>query len=444
MIKTLIKKITPNFVLSAYHKILAILANIVYGFPSRKMIVVGVTGTKGKSSTVFMVARILEQAGFKVGSTNTIFFKIGEKEYPNNLKQGMPGRFKLQKMLYKMAKAGCTHAVIEVTSEGILQNRQWGIIFDVAVFTNLSPEHIESHGSFENYKKAKSLIFKNLSKGLYKNLFGNEIKKIIVANRSCEHAGFFLGFQADEKWSVWTQNDDLKTLEGEKTLIAEKIIQTKSGVVLGIEGKEINLKIQGKFMAKNALLAFAVCKSLGVSLNNAKFALEKINFIPGRSELIDCGQDFSVIVDYAHEPLSFGSVLSSFREIAKENRLITVFGATGGGRDKSKRPEMGKIAAQYSDFIILTTDDPYDDDPNDLINDIEPGIISRGDKWKDGINLFKIVDRREAILKALEIASKGDFVAILGKGSEPVMAVGGGKLIPWSDKDIVKNFLLKK
>jgi len=165
----MIKVLLPKSVLLLYHKTLAVLANVYYRFPSRKLIVIGVTGTKGKSSAVLMITRILEEAGYKVGSSNTIFFKTGEKEWSNDTKQGMPGRFKLQRLLSQMVGSGCTHAVIEVTSEGILQNRHWGIAFDAAVFTNLSPEHIESHGSFAAYREAKAVIFKNLAKSYQKN-----------------------------------------------------------------------------------------------------------------------------------------------------------------------------------------------------------------------------------------------------------------------------------
>jgi len=177
MIKTAIKAIVPSPFLLMYHKLFAILANIIYRFPSRKMVIIGITGTKGKSSTVIITTRILEEAGLKVGSMNTVFFKIGDKEWPNNTKQGMQGRFKLQKMLRQMVKAGCTHAVIEVTSEGILQHRQWGIAFDVAVFTNLGPEHIEVHGSYKNYRIAKESIFKNLNQAHRKKINGKLQKR---------------------------------------------------------------------------------------------------------------------------------------------------------------------------------------------------------------------------------------------------------------------------
>lgn len=480
MLKSLIKSLLPKPLLFFYHKTLAVLANVFYGFPSRKMVVIGVTGTKGKSSTVVMITRILEEAGLKVGSTNTIFFKIADKEWPNTTKQGMLGRFKLQKMLRQMVKAGCTHAVIEVTSEGIVQSRQWGMAFDVAVFTNLSPEHIESHGSYEKYREAKGLIFKGLynshrktisdmslraprgysgqaprsnpeiSSGiaavagtLPRNDSGStHVKKVIVANRSDVEADYFLKFKADEKWGVCDSCENCKINGNEKTLCADSFNLTSSAIGFMVQGQLIHLPLPGQFMMTNALLAMAACMSLDISLTTCKEALEKINLIPGRLEFVEAGQDFKVIVDYAHEPRSFAAILSTGRELAQDHKLIVVFGVTGGGRDKAKRPKMGEMAAATADYIILTTDDPYNDDPKALIADIVPGI--KGNKWIENQNWWQVVDRRQAINQALSIARTGDVVLLLGKGSEQVMVVTGGKMIPWNDVEITRELLRNK
>lgn len=416
MLKSLIKSFLPKPLLGFYHKTLAILANIFYGFPSRKMVVIGVTGTKGKSSTTVMITRILEEAGFKVGSTNTIFFKIADKEWPNTTKQGMLGRFKLQRLLRQMVRAGCTHAVIEVTSEGISQSRQWGMAFDVAVFTNLSPEHIEAHGSYEKYREAKAEIFKNLHKSPRKTpslvsplVKGETVKKVIVANQSDKEAEYFLQFAADEKYAVKD------------------------------EGEPINLQLAGEFMRVNALMALAAGQALGVETTVGIRALEKISEIPGRAQVIDTDKGFKVIVDYAHEPRSFAAILSTGRELAQGHKLIVVFGVTGGGRDKAKRPQMGEMASQYADYIILTTDDPYDDDPHALIAGIVPGI--KGQNWAENKNWWRIVNRRDAIAQALALAHSGDVVLLLGKGSERVMAVAGGKTMPWNDGEVVREIL---
>ena len=438
MLKKIIKKIIPRSILLFYHKVLAMAANVYYDFPSEKMVVIGVTGTKGKSTTVMMISRILEEAGFKVGSTNTMFFKIDEQEWVNNTKQGMPGRFRLQKFLDKMQKAECDYAVVEVTSEGILQHRHWGIAFDVVAFTNLSPEHIEAHGSFAAYREAKLAIFKDLHKTHRKKINNKEIKKVIVANRLDDEADSFLDHWAQEKWNVWGEHNGVDLDEKENHIYAQEIKETDSGVVVSVDDYYIKLNMHGGFMAQNALLAVAVAKSLGISLSVCEQALEKITLIPGRLQLVGNKKDIKVFVDYAHEPKSMQASLQVGASLAREGNLITVFGVTGGGRDKAKRPQMGKVASDYSDKIVLTTDDPYDDEPALLIQDIVPGIDSK--KFRENENYWQITDRKKAIHKALKIAKKGDVVMILGKGSENKMAVSGGKLIDWSDVEIVRNF----
>lgn len=409
MLKSLVKKFIPKTLLLTYHKSLAVMANVVYGFPSRQLIVVGVTGTKGKSSTAVMIVRILEEAGYKVGSTNTIFFEIADKEWPNTTKQGMPGRFKLQKLLRQMTKAGCTHAVIEVTSEGIAQSRQWGIAFDVAVFTNLSPEHIESHGSYEKYRLAKAAIFKSLHQSYRKVFNGQAVKKIIIVNGAEPEADYFFQFPADAKYKVTDQ------------------------------GEVINLQLPGEFMRTNALLALAAGRALGIKTEVCIRALEKIPEIPGRAQVINPTPGFKVIIDYAHEPRSFTAILKTGRELAGEKKLIALFGTTGGGRDAGKRPTLAKIAASTADYMIITNEDPYNDDPQQLIDQVAAGVTAAG-RWREGENWWRIIDRREAITKALSLAQAGDVVLVLGKGSERVMATKGG-LIPWSDETVVREYL---
>jgi UDP-N-acetylmuramyl-tripeptide synthetase len=441
MLKQAIKAIIPRPILLIYHKILAILANIIYGFPSRKMSVIGVTGTKGKSSTVIMTTRILEEAGYKVGSMNTIFFKIGDKEQPNTTKQGMQGRFKLQKMLSQMIKVGCTHVVVEVTSEGISQHRQWGIAFDVVVFTNLGREHIEAHGLYENYRSAKEIIFKDLSDSYRKTISGQSIKKVIIANSDDSESKNFLRHKADEKWQVFSSCDHTPQKEsGYNYLCAEQITQTDEGVNLTVQDQDINLHLHGLFMAQNALLAIAAANSLGVEFETSSKALEGIKVISGRAEVIDTKQGFKVIVDYAHEPKSFKAIFNTAKDMSGNGKIIAVFGATGGGRDTAKRPEMGKIAGQNADYIVLTNDDPYDSDEQSIIDDISQGITSIGSNWKKEKNWFSIIDREKAIQKALSLAKPGDLVLLLGKGSEKVIVIGD-KHLPWSDRSVVEESL---
>ena len=387
--KKSIKKFIPSVFLSWYHFKLAFLGAVIYGFSSRKLKVIGITGTGGKTTTVNLTTQILEQAKYKVASISSIKFKIGDKEWKNELKMTMPGRLKLQRFLRKAVKAGCQYAVIEVTSEGILQHRQKFIDFDVAVFTNLAPEHIERHGSFEKYREAKGKLFE-------------QCKKIHIVNLDDDSAEYFSQFPANKKYTYGLNKGDINT-----------------------RNTQFKLHLIGKFNIYNALAAICVGLSQGIDLETCQRALEKTEGIPGRMEIV-IAEPFRVIVDYAHTPDSLEKVYQT----THGSKLICVLGSCGGGRDKWKRPELGEVAAKYCDEIIITNEDPYDENPMDIINQVAEGAGQRAKK---------ILDRREAIRKALELAQPGDTVIITGKGSEPWMCVAGGKKIPWDDREIVKE-----
>ncbi len=436
MIKNIIKKFVPEFVINQYHKVLALLAAFLYGHPSEKLIVIGVTGTNGKSTTVNLIAKVLEQAGFKIGSTSTINFKIAEKEWLNDKKMTMLGRFQLQKLLKQMVQVGCKYAVIETSSEGILQHRHLGINYDIAVFTNLTPEHIETHGGFENYKKAKGELFKKLSKDKYKTIDNKKIPKISVINIDDKHADYFSGFKADKKFGFTTQN---KTKDG-----FDKIINASEIEARGFKTKfkanetEFNLNLPGKFNVYNSLATICVALSQKIDLQTIKQGLEKMKSMPGRLERIDEGQNFTVIVDYAPEPASMEQLYNFVKELDK-NKIIHVLGSCGGGRDTDRRPILGAMAGEHADHVIITNEDPYDDDPMQIINDVAKGAEEKG-KVLDQ-NLFKILDRKEAIEKALNLASENDLVLITGKGCEQAMVVKSGKKIPWDDRKVVRELL---
>ena len=423
--KTFLKKITPKFLIKCYHFSLAKLGAIWYGHPSRKMIVIGVTGTKGKSTVVNLIATILEEAGHKVGLTSTIGFKIADREWVNDTKQTMQGRFRLQQLLADMARAGCRYAVIETSSEGIAQYRHVGIDYDIAVFTNLSPEHIESHGSFANYKNAKSKLFSGLQTSFRKTINGQPVKKVMVANADDEQAAYFLKFSADEKITVGLH-------PGRGTLYASQIVATDHGTNFKVNNESVQLKLLGEFNVYNALLAMAVGQSQGVEFSVMKKALEKVSGLPGRMEEIKNNKGFRIFVDYAHEPASLEAVYKTVKSF-QPKKIIAVLGSQGGGRDKAKRPVLGRLAGQYADYIIVTNEDPYDEDPQKIIDDVANGV-------QHGL-VEKILDRREAIQKALSLAQKGDVVIITGKGSETVMALSGGRKISWDDRDVVRESL---
>jgi len=389
--KELIKKFIPAFVLSWYHFLLAFFGALIYRFPSKKLKVIGVTGTNGKTTVVSMTTTVLEEAGYKVASLSSIKFKIGEKERINTLKMTMPGRFKLQKFLREAVSAGCQYAVLEVSSEGVRQHRHRFIDFSIAVFTNLTPEHIESHGGFENYKKAKGRFFQS-------------VKKIHIVNIDDKHAEYFLQFPAEKKYTYGLERGDINNKE-----------------------LRLDIKLPGQFNIYNALAAIAVGFSQGISLETCKKAVEGVKGVPGRMEMV-VKEPFKVVVDYAVTPDALEGLYKTLKKEFSPKKLIAVFGACGGGRDKWRRPVLGEIAERYCDKIILTNEDPYEENPEKIIEDISKGIKKEHEK---------ILDRRQAIKRALELASPGDVVAITGKGAEPQMALAKGKKIPWSDKEVV-------
>ncbi|HNV97010.1 MAG TPA: UDP-N-acetylmuramoyl-L-alanyl-D-glutamate--2,6-diaminopimelate ligase [bacterium] len=432
MVKKIIKKVIPKSIISHYHKFLALFASFIYGNPSNKLIVVGVTGTNGKSTTISLISHILEEAGYKVGSTSTAEFKIGSKNWLNDKKMTMLGRFKLQKLLYKMCKEKCEYAIIETSSEGIKQFRHLGINYDFVVFTNLTPEHIESHGSFENYKNCKLELFKHLTKYKNKIINGKEIKKNISVNRDDKNSGYFLSFDADKKvgFSINKESE-----------YQAKNVELKPQTKFRIQNQEFKTNLIGQFNIYNCLCAISVCNTLGVSINICAKAIENYKGVPGRMEFINCGQDFKVIVDYAPEIESMRNLYSILDYFYYE-KLIHVLGSCGGGRDRDRQPILGKMSGGKADFVIITNEDPYEDDPMKIINNVAGGAIESGKELDK--NLFKILDRRLAIRKAIELAGKDDLVLITGKGSEQFICVKNGKKIPWDDRRVAQEELKAK
>ncbi len=432
--KGLIKKLIPSFLLDFYHYSLAAMSAFLYRFPSRKMTVIGITGTSGKSTVVELTTKILEQVGYKTASLSSIKFKIGKREWENTLKMTMPGRFKLQKFLKQALKNDCRYAVLEVTSEGIKQFRHKIIDFDVAVFTNLSPEHIESHGGFEKYREAKLKLFRNTK----------EIHIINIDDMNAEH---FLKYPAAEKIGFKISENSKTSGERVSVVTASGYNETAKGVSFSVKNIEFNLNLLGKFNVYNALAAICVGLSQGVSLEDCKRVLEKVTGIPGRMEIVITlpRAGFTVIVDYAHTPTALEKVYQTIQNSKfkiQNSKMICVLGACGGGRDKWKRPVLGKLAGKYCKEVIITNEDPYDEDPMEIINQVTSGTENisenqRVDQRKSAV--LKILDRREAIKEALKLAKPNDVVIITGKGSEPWMCVAKGKKNPWDDREIVKE-----
>jgi len=408
-----------------------------YGNPSNKLIVIGVTGTNGKSTTVNLIGKILEQTA-KIGWASTANYKIAEKEWLNNTKMTMLGRMQTQKLLREMVKAGCKYAIIETSSEGIKQYRHIGINYDVAVFTNLTPEHLEAHGGFENYKKAKTKLFEHLTKKSYKIINGQKILKTIIANLDDANVADFLNFPADRKITF--------SLNKPTDLKAEEIQINANGSSFSVNGYSFSINLISEVNVYNALAAIAVAKSQNISDETIQKALIDFKNMPGRFEWIETNRDFKVMIDYAPEPGSL-AVLYETLKLFKFNNIIHVLGSCGGGRDKARQPVLGRMAAENAQVVIITNEDPYDDNPMEIINNVATGALEKGSPRFGEAgkilnqNLFKIEDRREAIKKALLLAQANDLVLITGKGSEQFICVANGKKIPWDDRKVVRELL---
>jgi len=428
-----IKNLVPQGLKDVYHYILSHLAALYYGHPSRKMIVIGVTGTNGKTSTAYMIAKALEAQGAKTGCTTTAIFKVASKEWLNNTKMTMLGRFQLQKLLRQMIQVGCEYAVIETSSQGITQHRHANIAYDIGVFTNLTPEHIEAHGGFENYKQAKIKLFHHIANLPTKTINGSSVPRAAVLNHDDDH---WQDFKVPGLSTVITFGES----EG-ADLQAQNISESVRGISFTVADTPINLKLLGRVNVLNALATLAVAKACDISLTAVAGQLEKITGIAGRFELIDEGQDFTVIVDYAPEPASLSKLYDSIRALGVK-RTIHVLGSCGGGRDVARRPILGRMAGDFSDIVIVTNEDPYDDDPMQIINQVALGAKEAGKV--EGQSLFLIQDRREAINKAVSLAQSDDLILLTGKGAEQAICVANGKKIPWDEREVARFAIRKR
>lgn len=413
-LKNLIPRSFLEIIRPPYHLALAYLADLRYKHPSREIMVIAVTGTKGKSSVTELIARILETEGHKVASLSTIRFKIGDEVNRNLFKMTMPGRFFVQRFLRQAVSAGCTHAVIEMTSEGAKQFRHRFIEIDALIFTNLTPEHIESHGTFAKYKAAKLSLAAKVAKSGKQPLY-------LVANVDDEHGQDFLNYKVEHKLPYSLKDMSLYSLH-------------RDSVSLVFGDTTIRVPLIGLFNVYNILAAITFARALGISFLTIDKALRDLPPIAGRVERFttpkDSEKQVTVIVDYAHTPDSLEKLYQAFPNTYK----VAVLGNTGGGRDTWKRPEMGKIAENYCDFIVLTNEDPYDEDPRIIVEQVAKGIVAKE-------KFIIIMDRQLAIREAIERCPSGGYVLVSGKGTDPYIMGPLGSKLPWSDAQIVKEEL---
>lgn len=423
-----IKSFIPAAWLRAYHFGMAHAAAFVYRYPSRRMMIIGVTGTNGKSSTVQLIGQLLISCGHTVGWTSTDSWRIADRVVQNDKKMTMLGRFQTQKFLREMVRAGCTHAVVETSSQGVEQFRHIGIAYNAMVLTNVAPTHIEAHGGFENYKAAKLKAFQALV---------GQPGSVGVVNLNDTYAAEFAAVGVERVVGFGRSDRRVHDALTDERFLADEVEITKTGSRFSIHGVAFRIPLIGAFYLHNTLAALASVAALGERLASLQRAVDALKPIPGRLETFH-KNGITAVVDYAPEPHSLKALYETLT-LLEPARLIHVTGSAGGGRDVAARVEIGKMAAQHDDIVIVTNEDPYDDDPMEIINDVANGAVAHGKR--DGVNLFRILDRREAIQKAVSMARPGDMVVITGKGSEPVMVVSGGRKVPSDDRVFVKESL---
>lgn len=381
--------------------------------PADKLKLIGLTGTNGKTTTTFLIKQILENSGKKVGLIGTVQNMICDEVYP--AKYTTPDPYELQRLFSMMAEADCEYCVMEVSSQALAQGRVNGIHFEVAAFTNLTQDHLDYHKTWENYFNSKRILFENCSVAVTnaddKN--GLEIVKGLNLERVVTYA-------------VNTNDADY---------VAKNVSFKTNGVEYELVGDNIgrcHCPIPGRFSVYNSLCAAAVALSLGIEFDKVLSAIGKSNGVKGRIEVVPCNRDFSIIIDYAHSPDGLENIISSLREIAK-GRVVTVFGC-GGDRDKGKRPKMGRIAAELSDFCVVTSDNPRSENPTDIINDILEGM-------KNIDTPYVVVEqRREAIAYAIKNAQKDDIILLAGKGHETYQILPTGT-IHFDEREAVAEVL---
>ncbi|MDP4009128.1 MAG: UDP-N-acetylmuramyl-tripeptide synthetase [bacterium] len=405
MSKKLRTILAPGILL--YHYMIALLGALIYRFPSRNIRVIGVTGTKGKSTTAEIIYAILKEAGHQTALAGTIRFVIGENSSRNLSKMTMPGRFFLQKFLRDAVRQNCSYAVVEMTSEGSRQFRHAFIGMDALVVTNLSPEHIESHGSYKKYVEAKLAIARSL--------LSSSKQGYLVLNQDDGESARFA--KLDPNRVTWFSLHNVVVRE---TTIAGSLFDWK--------GECITLHLPGKFNISNALAAATIAQKEGVGPGVIKSALEKIQEIPGRTQLVQ-ETPFLVVVDYAHTVDSLTKLYEAFPQEQK----ICVLGSCGGGRDSWKRKLMGEVADKYCNKVILTNEDPYDEDPLQIVKQVGEGVSKE--------KLEIIMDRKQAIARAFSYAKPGDCVLITGKGTDPYIMGPRGSKVPWDDATVARELL---
>lgn len=431
------KKLIPQSFKNVYHLAQAILANVIYGFPSRKLKVIGITGSDGKTTTTQMVAKILEEAGKKVAMASTINFVINGKEEKNLSHYTTESSFAVQKFIANAVDAGCEYLVLETSSHALDQHRVWGVKFQTALVTNVTREHLDYHRTMERYRRAKRKLFEIAAKN----------KGTGIVNLDMEKPEEFLDCELKNKFAYTANSHQTSACLPARQVTSHQNLQIikAENIELGIDYSkfkiqncEFVLNIPGLFNVENALTATCVGLEEGIDLETIKEALAKIKGIPGRLESVQNTLGLNIIVDFALTPNALEKLYQLLSGVKKSDaKIIAIFGSCGE-RDRGKRPVMGQVVSKYADVVILTDDEPYHEDPAVIIDEIAAGIKDK----TEGENYWKIPGRRAAIRKALEIAKTGDIISVTGMGNFETMVVGDTK-IPWNDRKVIEEELAK-
>ncbi len=395
---------------------LALLSAAYFDYPAEQLKVIGITGTKGKTTTTYMVKSILEGAGYKVGLIGTIEAIIGEKTIP--AANTTPESYLIQKYFREMADIGCDCCVMEVSSQGLMMHRTAGFLFEMGIFTNIEPDHIgpNEHASFEEYMECKGLLFKQCKIGILNA--DDKHYEDVLKGHTCEVETFGFSENADIRAT------DMQLIHKPGYL----------GVNYHVSGKidfDVEIDVPGKFSVYNSLTAIAICRHFNVDTEVMKKALKKAK-TKGRIEMIKVSDDFTLMIDYAHNAMSLKSLLSTLREY-EPGRLVCLFGC-GGNRAKARRYEMGEVSGNMADLTIITSDNPRFEEPQDIIDDIRTGINKTNGKY------IEIIDRKEAIRYAIEHGQPKDVIVLAGKGHEDYQEIRGVKY-PMDERDLIADIL---
>ncbi len=431
-LKRLIRNESP--VRLSWHKGKAFAAAARYGFPAKKLTVIGVTGTDGKTTTAGMIAHILHENGYKVGALSTAFFRIGERVEWNATQKTSPSPFIVQKFLRDLVNAKCTHAVLEYSSHGLVQGRTLFTYPLIAGITNVSEEHLDYHGTMDAYIRAKGMLFRMLTK--------HGCKVLNAADRTYDiykkiPTDWTIVYSSKKRMDPPADGDAYQ-------LLASDIRVTEHGSHALIERRApsqgaptrypLHLIIHGAFNIDNALCAIGCAHAAGLGEDQCINALKTFTGIPGRMERIDAGQDFSVFVDFTVTPQSYEATLSTLKASLGAGKRLLVLTGSCGDRMKEKRPIVGKIVSEYADVMVVANEDPYTEDPEKIIDEVWAGV----DQAKT--EAHRIFDRMKAIEFLLHEAKSGDIVILCGKGSDTTMWVKDGQ-IPWNEREIAREML---